>query len=538
MYDHTSPARTPQPRTAPDDTARSAPATPANAPVGGRGYAASNVTRLLCAGTYLDDGYRRAVIQALLTERFRQVAPSYGYDVIPVLGHALAARRLRMYHSVLTFTGLFLFVLLRFTHALSSLNAFLLFAWWAWSASYLLRLVSLETLMREFRPAETNGGARSRSRGPGFRGGYPEDENLGADRVDELIEQQSADTGVIYYGGFTPFVGAGFGHSSWTNAELLVEAPPNPFADSEEFAGLKKFTVAEITDYVARRLKSDLCDEASPPTRIENLVIERRRYTKAVARRVSEDIDPFVSVSEVHWEESYAAAREFLCIRVGAWDQEVVTSMFVGFDLKGNTLHTEFYPYVLPPIREAFHIVDRLPEHFTPRLVFRIAFDTLRALPFEAVRTVIHPLAHRLPRPGDVAEQLDRKLAKLAKRGGHAGESSLGLARYAGIRIDRGANASIRELATPNKLHHFFQKADIVKYTQIVERSLLRIIEDFLYEHNVDLTDHRAAAANILNQSFGDVHNHGNGNVVSQGNLGKQSIRARAAGARTHLKDA
>jgi hypothetical protein len=66
----------------------------------------------------------------------------------------------------------------------------------------------------------------------------------------------------------------------------------------------------------------------------------------------------------------------------------------------------------------------------------------------------------------------------------------------------------------------------MVTYLQVVERSLLHVIETFLQEHNVDLTDHRATQANILNQSFGDVHNHGDGNITSQGNRGRQGIRS------------
>ena len=520
---------------------------------GGRAYAASNVTRLLCAGTYLDDNYRRAVIHSLLTERFRQIAPSYGYDVVPVLGHALAARTMRLYHTVLVYTGFAVFGILWITHLFSAIDALLLFAWWAWGASYLLRAVSLETLIRDFKPAESEAGQRTRSRSArrpvgGFTGRYPADDRLGPDRVEELTQQQAAHDGVIYYGGFAPFVGAGYPLPSWSNAELLIEAPAHPFLDDAEEAqepekaqaaadgllpttssgeneGLITFDVDEITDYVALHLIADLQKNAEPPTNVENLVVERRRYAKAVARRASGQINAYQPVPDIHWEESYDAAREFLCIRVGAWDQEVVTSMFVGFDIKGNTLHTEFYPYVLPPIKDAFHIVDRLPDGFTPRLVGRIAFDALRAAPFETLGTLLHPRAHRLARPGDVIEQLDRQLSK--GRGGSGGGSSLGLARYAGMRIDRGADHSVRQLATVNQMHHFFQKSDIAKYTQIVERSLLRIIEDFLREHNVDLADHRATQANILNQSFGDVHNHGDGSVTSQGNTGRQSVRSK-----------
>lgn len=72
-----------------------APGRPPGAPQTPRVYARTKATRLLSAGTYLDPVYRRAVIRELLKHRFRVVAPSYGYDAVSVLAHALAARRLR-----------------------------------------------------------------------------------------------------------------------------------------------------------------------------------------------------------------------------------------------------------------------------------------------------------------------------------------------------------------------------------------------------------------------------------------------------------
>ncbi|MGX1883288.1 hypothetical protein [Streptomyces sp. NPDC055287] len=55
--------------------------------------AASEATRLLCAGVYLDDGYRDAVIDELYVHEERIAAPSYGFDAARVLAHALRARR-------------------------------------------------------------------------------------------------------------------------------------------------------------------------------------------------------------------------------------------------------------------------------------------------------------------------------------------------------------------------------------------------------------------------------------------------------------
>jgi hypothetical protein len=54
---------------------------------------ASEATRLLCAGTYLDAGYRDRVIEELHLNMQRFTAPSLGLDAARVLAHALRARR-------------------------------------------------------------------------------------------------------------------------------------------------------------------------------------------------------------------------------------------------------------------------------------------------------------------------------------------------------------------------------------------------------------------------------------------------------------
>ncbi|SEC67282.1 hypothetical protein SAMN05428939_2969 [Streptomyces sp. TLI_105] len=51
---------------------------------------------MLCAGTYLDDGFRDAVIDQLYVHEERFAAPSLGYDASRVLAHALRARRVEL----------------------------------------------------------------------------------------------------------------------------------------------------------------------------------------------------------------------------------------------------------------------------------------------------------------------------------------------------------------------------------------------------------------------------------------------------------
>ncbi|MCB5179953.1 hypothetical protein [Streptomyces antimicrobicus] len=56
----------------------------------------SEAGRLLCAGTYLDAGYRERVVEELYVHEERLVAPAYGFDTTRVLAHALRARRMEL----------------------------------------------------------------------------------------------------------------------------------------------------------------------------------------------------------------------------------------------------------------------------------------------------------------------------------------------------------------------------------------------------------------------------------------------------------
>ncbi|MCK7622953.1 hypothetical protein MUU72_07555 [Streptomyces sp. RS10V-4] len=75
---------------------RKEPAAPAPGPLPATPPAASETTRLLCAGTYLDDTFRDAVIDELYVHEERFAAPSLGIDAARVLAHALRARRLEL----------------------------------------------------------------------------------------------------------------------------------------------------------------------------------------------------------------------------------------------------------------------------------------------------------------------------------------------------------------------------------------------------------------------------------------------------------
>ncbi|WP_249400976.1 hypothetical protein [Streptomyces sp. PKU-MA01144] len=500
-----------------DELSPRPPGPPPQMPPEHRAYKRTRATRLLSAGTYLDPGYRRAVIRELLDSRFRVVAPSFGYDAVSVLAHALAARRLHRTQWAAAAGAAAVILLLMGTGAFSTPLGVVMLLWVPWAAAYLRRIVTLQILMTRLRESGPDGG---------FGGACPTHDKLTAELAHKIDQEQTGSSGLVFYGGYRPFVGAGLPLRDWSNAQLLLGAPKTrimarksenglpPDLDTVERRQVVPFTVHDITSQVAARMAADLRDEARPDERIEGLTVEQRRYTTAILtndRTTGADWTELPDVDDlpgIHWREDYDAAREYLCVRVGSWEEELVTSIFVGFDIRGNTLHTEFYTYVLGPLVKDFHLVDQLPHAVDARLAVRVAWDMFKAMVRWSTALWLWPLwlipvrflpAWAVPwiRPWEV-RRARRAIAAVLQEEQVADTSEFGLGRYANPWLNRGALVSVRELATSENYHHFFQHSDATKYMEIVERRLLQNIRAFLDEHDVDLAEHDRAQTNIL----------------------------------------
>lgn len=532
-----------------------------------RPHAHSNATRLLSAGAYLEKGYRNNVIRELVRDRFRIVAPSYGYDAVTVLAHALAARSLRRKQLAAVFLGEVLDLILLHEGVFGFTGAFLVACWLPWAFAFLRRVATMQSLIKFLSPRpDLNGG----SAGADYEYDFPTSNSLPDELIEKIALEQAGGREEIVFARerYEPFVGAGWSRDDWTTAELLVPVKAsavlgNYLEDDEEdaadgdgdgagsgsgsgtigFQPVIQFTVAEITEYVARRLESELRDDAPYGEQIEHLVVERRRYSRAGALPIKKRLlwhwrgvivlPPPSTANEIaafrliEDREQYNAAREYLCVRVGSWDQEVVTSIFVGFDLRGNTLYSEFYPYVMPPVQESFHLVDRLPQELSPQLLLRMAIGIPLGLPRKAYMAM-----WRVARAGW------RRLRILGRAAvglvGVVDNSDFQLGRYSVDLVDTGARVSLRELAASDGYHHFFQAADEDKYVKIVQRRLLEVVRDFLIEHNIDVHDHDQRGTTILDRStrnYGDVTMVGDNNVISQGGRNnRQTVRGGGKG--------
>jgi hypothetical protein len=509
-----------------------------------RSDAGSNATRLLSAGVYLQKQFRDDVINELVKNQFRVVPPSYGYDVVTVLAHALAARSLWRKQVAGIIVGWLIDLILFKIGVISDVGGFLLAIGVAWAFAFLRRAATMQALITRLRPA-------AGVTGNDTCGDFPANRVLTRELAEKIAIEQAGAKDKIFYGGFRPFVGAGLPLEDWSTAELLIPAKPNELAeylardgvdddmDSHGVDGhgvdgaatapaVKPFTVDEITDYVAARLRADLRDEAPDGERIGHLTVERQKYSRSgqvpgKRRRLGgirlEAPAPAAGGASgfARDQDRYDSAREYLCIRVGSWDGELVISIFVGFDLRGNTLYSEFYPYLLAPVVSSFHLVDQLPARLTLPLLLRVGWNVTSGAPVTVLRAVARWL---------------RRGAGLARGHRHASAgdvtvddfSEFRLGRYAVELFDTGARTSVRELAASDWYHVFFQKVDKEKYVKIVERRLIQIVRDFLEEHGVDVSEHDARGSTILDNSTYNITNSGNNNNFNQ--RGRQTVKS------------
>ncbi|WP_285729020.1 hypothetical protein [Nocardiopsis sp. ATB16-24] len=424
-------------------------------------YARSEVTRSLCATVYLDDRFRRRVIREFVKHPERAVAPSLGFDVVPILRHGLRARRLETQASLWILGGvaalLLLAVLLpmladlldsenlsRITEAFGKgmrlgLLLLLVFGPLTWLSRFLtgrrrafylhdmgereqrksvlamvgslLRVVvwvgaivlALALLATPFLPPFTEWWQLTSSipflppftewwllifftfgvvavftvltwvvawhRGwveyalvaelgeQGFTGEGPKVATRYTPLLERIAREQHA--GVTVYDPATPFLGAGKAHKAWSFTLELREAAGEQAA--------VKITGRRITDMVKRELKT-LADSGTRLDRLNRMELSECVFLPGplpfgygrdalptghddVSRQVGEAV-----------EEGAEQRRHFLRVRIGGWEEQVVTTVFVRAHPRGRTLLLEVAPHVLTPLRERFRVAEAVAE--------------------------------------------------------------------------------------------------------------------------------------------------------------------------------
>ncbi|MEW9520549.1 hypothetical protein [Streptomyces tubercidicus] len=505
---------------------------------------ASEATRLLCAGTYMDDSFRDAVIDELYVHEERFAAPSLGIDAARVLAHALRARRLQLGWAAAIL--LLWIVTLPLSYGLTALYVFpvVLMAlgravrrapvpqWLARYVSFCLRwygrlslaFLWLSLLVTAFGgaigilggggpflallPDVLNSLAGGASDGYGYGSAYgggsgaayaagaalsvlfgvwvalllplfvavvvwlqdgqfarvlahelsrerfPDVMSDPAERSDGYrfrrlrdrvrIEQHGP---LVMYRAADPFCGAGYPYKTWS---LSVEL--NPRADREAAPLDNSAILARIVPLVAAlRVPSP---HGSPEAaaavrdRLRAMEIDECVFLPAegLPSRAAAPYAPeaFEAHRAAAVEEGGETRRHFLRIRVGGWNEGVVTTVFVRVHTQGGMLMLEVAPHVLWPLRQPFQDADRLAYRYRHHHHFGKA---------------VWALAHTPRSAGHALGTLARGLLS-AWRLATAGH---------GAALPEGPGASVRELGSFGE-SSLFQDMDVARYLKTIQQ--------------------------------------------------------------------
>lgn len=175
-------------------------------------------------------------------------------------------------------------------------------------------------------------------------------------RIARAVDREQY-AGLTIYDAGRPFIGMGKPYEPWSFAlELKRREDIGAPAD-----GAAPFTGRTVVDLVRPRLEA-LRQSAAETSRdrLKDLEIEEFVYLPVGPPRPRLDLaDATVSrhVAE-SVDEGGEARRYFLRVRIGAWDEQVVVTILVRVHTQGGMLVLEVVPHVLTPIRPEFRAVD------------------------------------------------------------------------------------------------------------------------------------------------------------------------------------
>lgn len=286
---------------------------------------------------------------------------------------------------------------------------------------------------------------------------------------------------VVIYSGISPFAGAGIYRDGWsfvidtTRGALDLSSPstrliPLPFTLSSLYSEIEKdVSNLGLNDMLKMEGKLYVNGQFLP---------EKPPFFNNATLRPLTSVDPrFI---EYYKENPTEDVRYYQCLRFNIWRGEVIFTVFLRFVHRGKDLFTEVDHLLLPPMKPEYHWADKIG--ITPPLVkiwelYKRSLDAPIQLWFSAPFRLLRSYFY-------AAEQ--RRLVHVARNN---------------PAFDYGASTSLRQEASDDKYHLFFQKLDEEMYFKVVEKQILDTVGNFLNAHQIDTTELRQRQQMVLNNN-------------------------------------
>jgi hypothetical protein len=434
-------------------------------------------TRYLSAATQINLDYAKRVVDRVVHEPYRALAPAHGADVTVVARWALDSLRRIAYRDAVLATTLIAGVFFSWLFAaVVQASAWFVFATVLVMLGVAFSAIACEHWIRWYRILA---GQMLRDGFDPERAPEPTTERVRL-RLKAAADRKSGN--LVVFREHAAFIGSG---NRLGQEQIVIDASHGKENDDESSSEPIPFTNTDVHVAIAKAIGNIQLPGLNV---VERVFVNGKhvRGNRGLQRQPLEP--PFASVSDELLrgaaDHPTADARAYVCAEIHSWQGQLVVTMFARAVHTGGWLYIEYSFYLLPPIDVAYTRIDSLySESLARRFRKTSAWSIVRTFPY------------LLASPYSLVKQGIKIFSWNAR------ESAQGYLIRRGQSFDYGALRSIREAACWRRNRHYFINRDITMYVLLLQKTLLREIENFLNDHNIASTEFKEQAKIIIDAS-------------------------------------
>ncbi|MGI6871223.1 hypothetical protein [Amycolatopsis sp. 3B14] len=287
--------------------------------------------------------------------------------------------------------------------------------------------------------------------------------------------------------GYNPFVGAGLHRESWSMALPLDRLPEDHKPDGSPFDELTTPLLYERVRAAMAVLQES--ESLSPDRRLRELSIREAVFASSAElidhvtqpesvvylRGLDRAPERYLPPGEVAAlrQQPREWARYYLCFQVETWDRDLVMSSYLHAAVDASTLYLEWTPCVLPPVRDRYRAVDKLPAGVAAPI--GQALLRLLRLPVTIWGRAKHTLQWIRPLRQD--------------------HGLINPDAYGSLR-------TLREMAAADDVDRYFQLVDVERYEKILHSRLMPAISSILRDCGYSPASFERQAATVIHKEI------------------------------------
>ena len=346
-------------------------------------------------------------------------------------------------------------------------------------------------------------------------------------------DNPTTDGNITVYSGYSPFVGSGTEIRSWDLTLNLAQARPlggdlpQPRESGEPWA--VPVTADELIVGLGERLAALGSAADGSPDGVAGLSVTEKLFVEGTVLRrpgmrkspltaavlPDEKLPPVLlippEIVQAYRGHHQGPVRHCLRIQVTGWGADLVLSVFLHVAISGGTLYLESTTLVLPPVREAYRVADSVAESRSSGVPSAEALTEVPSssggiVGAQALGAGLKALAgspasaYRAARAPRRKALLDAELLRSIKED---------------MTFDYGARLSLRELAAGSSYRNYFQRVDVARIRQLIDKRTLDFLAGFLSAKGLDTSELDDRRTTILNSGILMTGGYLSGTIVA-----------------------